>query len=66
MTKSEVEQLDNQLGTARLILWNTQCPSPHPWHGYPVTTDTGDHFCDKCFTLWSTFGQVLNEPKGPR
>jgi hypothetical protein len=62
-TRHEVEQAAHMLGENRHAVW-LNC-GIHNWQALP-TTDTGDHYCENCCTLWSSAGAVLNPPERPR
>ena len=61
-TRSEVEKAAHLLGEERWKVW-MNC-GVHDWRRLPET-DSGEHYCPKCWTLWTSDGAILHVPDQP-
>ena len=61
-TRSEVEKAAHLLGDERWKIW-VNC-GIHDWRALPET-DSGEHYCPKCWTLWTSDGAILHVPDQP-
>ena len=59
----EVEKSAQALGDNRWDKW-TKC-GVHYWQTLPQT-DSGDHYCPNCCTIWTHAGAILNRPEHHR
>jgi hypothetical protein len=62
MTHDEIEQVAQSFHGDRWEYW-TSCGS-HDWRALPVT-ESGEHYCIICCTLWDSKGTILNAPSEP-
>lgn len=60
MTRAKVEELASNFTGNRWKTWR-RCGT-HLWHRLPLT-ESGEHFCPVCFTIWNAKGETLNAPK---
>ena len=58
-TRSQIEKAARRLGDDRSAAW-LRC-FVHHWRDLPVT-ESGEHYCEKCFTMWTPKDGVLNSP----
>jgi hypothetical protein len=63
MTRDEVEQAGRALGDARWNIW-MQC-GLHNWRALP-RTDSDEHYCPNCYTIWTADGAIHNVPQQPK
>jgi hypothetical protein len=61
-TRVEVQQASDRLGDVRWSAW-MQC-GLHNWQALPQT-DSGEHYCPNCYTIWSPDGAIHNVPTTP-
>ena len=61
-TREEVEQAAQVLGADRWNVW-MQC-GVHTWETLP-RTESGEHYCQKCCTIWTADGAIKNVPTQP-
>jgi hypothetical protein len=64
MTRSEVERLAKQQFTDDTERWKIwmNC-GVHNCRSLPLTTDSGEHYCPNCCTIWSPDGAIQNIPR---
>ncbi len=62
MTLDEVKKAADVLGDDRWKIW-MKC-DVHNWKALPQT-DSGEHYCSQCCTLWTPDGAILNIPERP-
>jgi len=56
-TNQDVEKTARALGHERWDIW-TEC-GVHAWRALP-RTESGDHFCPNCCTVWMAEGAITN------
>jgi hypothetical protein len=62
-TRQEVEQTAQALSQdERWNIW-MKC-GVHHWQSLPVT-DSGEHYCPNCYTMWTSDGAIKNVPTQP-
>jgi hypothetical protein len=61
-TREEVEQGAENLGDDRWNVW-MRC-FIHTWQALPQT-DSGEHYCPDCCTIWTADGAIQNVPMKP-
>jgi len=61
-TRSEVEKAAHLLDEERWKVW-MNC-GVHDWRALPET-DSGEHYCPTCWTLWTSDGAILHVPAQP-
>jgi len=61
-TRDEVEKAAHVLGDDRWNVW-MKC-FVHTWQALPQT-DSGEHYCPNCYTIWTTDGAIQNVPERP-
>ena len=61
-TREEIEKAAHVLGDSRWTLW-MKC-GVHDWPALPQT-DSGEHYCPTCCTLWTVDGAIRNVPALP-
>ena len=62
MTRDEVEKAAHVLGDGRWNVW-IKC-GVHNWQALPQT-DSGEHYCPHCCTIWTPDGAIRNVPTKP-
>ena len=62
-TRYEVEKAAHQFSTQERWSQWLRC-GVHNWRALPKT-DSGEHYCTECCTLWTPEGAVINEPERP-
>jgi hypothetical protein len=61
MTRADVEQAAAVfVANERRRIW--ELCGTHAWRTLPTTTDTGDHYCPQCCSIFDATGALLNEP----
>jgi hypothetical protein len=61
--RQEIEQTARVLRRAeRWDIW-MQC-GVHNWQALP-RTESGEHYCPNCCTIWTTDGTIQNVPRKP-
>jgi hypothetical protein len=61
-SRLDVEKASHVLGDARWDVW-MKCGA-HQWQALPQT-DSGEHYCPQCYTLWTADGAIQNVPEPP-
>jgi hypothetical protein len=61
-TRLEIENESHVLGDDRWRAW-MKC-GVHNWQTLPQT-DSGEHYCPDCCTLWTADGAIQNIPDPP-
>lgn len=61
-TRDEVEKAADVLGDDRWNVW-MKC-GIHKWQALPQT-DSGEHYCPNCCTIWTPDGAIKNVPAKP-
>ena len=61
-TREEVEKAAHSLGDERWSVW-MKC-FIHTWQALPQT-ESGEHYCPDCCTLWTSNGAIQNVPTRP-
>jgi hypothetical protein len=61
-TRNEVEKASHVIGDDRWNVW-MKC-GVHNWQALPQT-DSGEHYCPNCCTIWTTDGAIQNVPMKP-
>ncbi len=59
MTIDEVKKAADALGADRWMIW-MKC-GLHDWGALPQT-DSGEHYCPQCYTLWTADGAIKSIP----
>ena len=61
-TRDEVEKAAHVLGDDRWNVW-MKC-GVHNWRALP-RTDSGEHYCENCYAMWTPDGAIQNIPERP-
>jgi hypothetical protein len=61
-TRLEIEKASHVLGDDRWGAW-MKC-GVHKWQALPQT-DSGEHYCPNCCTIWTPDGAIHNVPDPP-
>ena len=60
MIRADIEKLAQTLSGNERWERLRKC-GVHDWQSLPMT-DSGEHYCPSCCTLWDSRGQILNLP----